>query len=244
MLKTFRAILGRSPIFSFNLVNRDKWVAKMAAQLPKGSRILDVGAGSCPYRPLFEHCEYRAQDFTGLTGDQLRHGGYGQIDYICDASAIPVEDYSFDAVLCTEMLEHVPDPLTVLRELARVLRSGGKLMLTAPLGSGIHQEPHHYYGGFTPYWYQRFLNEVGFLDIQVEPNGGSFKFFSQESLRFLATTTPFVRLPFFPSVLWVWCWIGLLPILGGVLPMVCHLLDRYDLENRFTVGYHVTAIRG
>jgi SAM-dependent methyltransferase len=173
----------------------------------------------------------------------LRHGGYGKIDYVSDAAAIPVPNASFDAVLCTEVLEHVPDPVAVVQELARVLRPGGKLLLTAPLGSGIHQEPHHYYGGFTPYWYHRFLGQVGFCDIQIEPNSGSFMFFSQESLRFLLTTRPFARLPPLPSLFWLPVWLCLLPVLGGMIPLICRSLDRYDHERRFTVGYHVTATR-
>lgn len=243
MLDATRKVLGRSSLFAFNLVNRDHWVAEQAAKLPAGSKVLDVGAGSCPYRSLFAHCEYRTQDFTGLQGNQLRHGGYGQIDYVCDATAIPAADGSFDAILCTEMLEHVPDPVAVIYEFARLLKPGGRVMLTAPLGSGIHQEPHHYYGGFTQFWYQKFLSQVGFRDIKIEPNAGSFKFFSQEALRFLTTTRPFVCLPFLPSLLWLPVWITLLPILGGIIPLTCHGLDRYDLGRRFTVGYHVTAIR-
>ncbi len=243
MFRRLRAVFARSPIFSFNLVNRDRWVGEQAEKLQPGSRLLDVGAGSCPYRSLFSHCEYYAQDFTELQEEQLRHGSYGKIDYVCDASAIPVASASFDTVLCTEMLEHVSDPLAVVRELSRLLKPGGKLILTAPLGSGIHQEPHHYYGGFTPYWYKKFLTEVGFSDIQVEPNAGSYKFFSQEALRFIVNSRPFFNLPILQSVLWFPLWLSLVPVLGGIVPVVCHFFDKYDQERRFTVGYHVTAIR-
>lgn len=243
MIDAIRRALGRTPLFAFNLIYRDRWVAEQAARLAVGSRVLDLGAGSCPYRALFGHCEYRTQDFTGLQGDQLRHGGYGQIDFVCDASAVPVADGSFDAILCTEMLEHVPDPLAVIRECARLLRPGGRLLLTAPLGSGIHQAPHHYYGGFTPYWHQRFLAQVGFTDIMVEPNACSRKFFSQEALRFLSTTRPFARLPFLISLLWLPFWLLLLPILAGLIPLASHFLDRYDRDCHFTVGYHVSAVR-
>lgn len=243
MPEALRRALARSPLFAFNLVNRDRWVAAQAASLPAGTRVLDVGAGSCPYRSLFAHCEYRAQDFAGLQSDQLRHGGYGAIDYVCDATAIPVADGSFDAVLCTEMLEHVPDPVAVVRELARVLRPGGRLLLTAPLGSGIHQEPHHYVGGFTPWWYQRFLSEAGFSGLRVEANAGSFMFFSQEALRFLRESVPFRRLPWGFSCLWAPVWLGLLPVLAGVVPLAARALDPFDREQRFTVGYHVTATR-
>lgn len=243
MLGILRKALGRSPLFAFNLVNRDRWVAEQAAGLPNGSRVLDVGAGSCPYRRLFDHCTYQAQDFTALQGDQLRHGGYGKIDYVCDAAAIPEKDAAFDAILSTEMIEHVPDPLAVINECARLLKPGGRLILTAPLGSGIHQEPHHYYGGFTPFWFHRFLQQAGFCNIQVRENAGSFMFFSQEALRFIRTTMPFRYLPFFASLLWLPTWLFLLPIMALVVPVSCSLLDSYDREKRFTVGYHITADR-
>ena len=77
----------------------------------------------------------------------------------------------------------------------------------------------------------------------VEPNAGSFKFFSQESLRFLSLTKPFGSLPIIVSLLWLPFWLFLLPVLGGVLPLVSHCLDRYDRDCQFTVGYHVTAVR-
>lgn len=244
MIGWLRNTIKTSPIFAFNQVDRDKWIAGQAKRLASGSRVLDVGAGSCPYRRLFDHCDYRAQDFKGLHGDQLRSGGYGGIDYVCDATAIPVDAATFDAVVCTEMLEHVTHPVRVVEEFARILRPGGVLLLSAPLGSGIHQEPYHYYGGFTPYWYERFLPEAGFEQIEVSPNGGSFKFFGQESLRFIRTTSPLrLAAPLWVRAVWAPFWVFLLPILGVGLPILGYVLDRYDSERKFTIGYHVRARR-
>ena len=241
---TFKAWLRSSPLFAFNLANRDRWVAEQAASLPAGARVLDMGAGSCPYRPLFAHCRYETQDFAGLDDDQLRYGGYGRIDYRCDIASVPVADGSFDAILCTEVLEHVREPIEVVKEMARILKPGGRLMLTAPLGSGIHQEPYHYYGGYTPYWYQDFLGSVGFTQIRITANAGSFRFFAQEAIRFVQTTRPFkLGMPVPVQLLWLPLWALLLPLLGLVIPVACRYLDRYDLEQRFTVGYHVTAIK-
>lgn len=244
MPRYFRDLLPLSSLLSFNLSNRDSWVAEQAARVATDADVLDVGAGSSPYRRLFGHCNYRTQDFSQLRPDQLRHGGYGAIDYVCDATAIPVEAGSFDVVLCTEMLEHVPEPEAVIRELSRVLRPGGKLLLTAPLGSGIHQEPHHYFGGFTPFWYRRFLAAAGFEDIEVESNAGFFSFYGQESLRFLRMTRPFGGvLPAVGSLFFLPFWLLLLPLLGVVFPLLGTLLDRFDTMRHFTVGYHVTARR-
>ena len=244
MLFSLRSVFQSSRLFNFNQIERDRWIKVQASQLPSGTKVLDVGAGSCPYRDLFAHCEYRTQDLAPLRGDQLRHGGYGQLDYVSDLAAIPVSDGSFGAVLCTEVLEHHPEPIIVVKELARILEPGGKLILTAPLGSGIHQEPYHYYGGYTPWWYERFLEAAGFKDISIEPNEGSLRFFGQEALRFILTTNPFkMDLPIAIRLLWFPIWMALLPLLGLMVPIFCKFLDRFDRERRFTVGYHVTAQR-
>lgn len=245
MLASLKQIYRRSAVFNFNVVERDAWVARQAASLSAGSRVLDAGAGSCPYRALFAHCDYQTQDFTSLQGEQLSGGQYGAMDYVCDIASIPVEDDSFDAVLCSEVIEHVPDPVAVMAEFARILKPGGRLIITAPLGSGIHQEPYHFYGGYTPFWYDKVLTEKGFEKINVQANGGSLKAFAQESLRFVQMTMPFAGiLPAFVSLIWLPVWLLLLPLLAGIVPLAAHLLDGFDRQQHFTVGYFISATKG
>src|SRR5579859_6405359 len=87
-------------------------------QLNSGESILDVGAGDCPYRGVFANFTYKSADFANTDYHQ-----FNEIDYICAADAIPVSEKSFEAILCTEVLEHVPDPKSVLIEFNRVLKS-------------------------------------------------------------------------------------------------------------------------
>jgi hypothetical protein len=61
-MKQFLKKIKHSDFFAFNLRNRDLWVAAQAAKAPCGARVLDIGAGSAPYRALFSHCDYRTQD--------------------------------------------------------------------------------------------------------------------------------------------------------------------------------------
>ena len=244
MLAGSRRLFATSDLLAFNLRNRDKWIAEQAARVPAGSKVLDVGAGSAPYRAMFAHCEYKTQDFAQLRDDQLRYGGYAPIDIVSEANAIPVPDGSFDTIICTEVLEHVPEPITVVREFGRIVAPGGRLILTAPLGSGIHQEPYHFYGGYTPYWYERFLKEAGFDSITVSANAGTLRHIAQETIRFANMTRPFgFAAPWYIQLLWLPCWLILAPILALAVPLAAKLLDRFDQEQRFTVGYHVIATR-
>ena len=149
---------------------RDVWVKAEAAQLPSGSRVLDAGAGACKYRPYFAHCRYETQDFCQYEGELVKY--LQPIDYVSEITKIPLPDASFDAILCTEVFEHVVDPMAVVAEFSRLLKPGGKLLLTAPLGSCLHMEPYHYYGGFTHYWYSYWLPFHGFTVDSIVPQGG------------------------------------------------------------------------
>ena len=228
-------------VYRFNQYERDFWVKSQAIKIPKDSRVLDVGAGSAPYRNLFNHCEYKTHDFGKLGSEQLLDKkGYGDIDYVGDILSIPVSDASFDVILCTEVLEHVPRPIEVVHELARIIKPGGKLILTAPLGSGLHQEPFHFYGGYTPYWYKKFLPEAGFENITVESSGGFFKHYGQESVRFVLLSAPWRGKK---NLAWFPLWIFIAPLLALLVPPLVYMLDYLDGDRAFTVEYHVTAVR-
>jgi SAM-dependent methyltransferase len=225
----------------FNQRERDFWVAARAASVPPFSRVLDVGAGRAPYRSLFAHCEYETQDFGE---EPSTVGAYTALDYRCDITAIPVADESFDVVLCTEVLEHVPHPVAALRELGRILRPGGRLFLTAPLGSFLHQEPYHFYGGFTPHWYRKFMPEAGFHLESLDRNRGFFSLFGQEALRFHSLIDPRRASGSLPARLaLLLLWVATLPVCRGLLPAIGAPLDRLCLEELATVGYHVVAVR-
>jgi SAM-dependent methyltransferase len=235
----------RRPVFideitGFNQLNRDRWVASVAARLVTGAAVLDAGAGECRYRSLFSHCDYHAQDFCAYAGTaggvMPERWDYGSIDYVSDITRIPAPDGRFDAVLCTELLEHVPEPIAALRELARILRLGGRLFLSAPLGSGLHQQPHHYYGGFTPHFYRRFLPALGFDVHRIEPNGGFFRHLLQELNRASHLIQSRRRYPKWHPLRWV-----LRYGMAYWLPIWLSRLDDEHFIEEFTVGYHVEA---
>lgn len=183
-----------------NASARDEWVIASLSRLPPGSSLLDVGAGEQRYRSYCSHLRYVSQDFCQYTGDgdgrALQTGTWNTrtIDIVSDIAAIPVDDGSFDAVLCTEVLEHVPDPLAALREFYRVLKRGGELILTAPFCSVTHMAPYHFYSGFNRYFYLYHLPTFGFTVLEINANGNYAEYMGQELRR---TLTMHGRTPFY-----------------------------------------------
>ncbi|WP_136514978.1 methyltransferase domain-containing protein [Geomonas edaphica] len=230
------AHLPLEEIHDFNQRSRDRWVSEKATSVPAGSLVLDVGAGTCPYRPLFSHCSYKTHDFKGYTGEKL--GGtceYGQIDYVSEITELPIADQTFDVLLCTEVLEHVPDPAGALREMQRVLKPGGRLLLTAPLGSGLHQLPYHYYGGFSPAWYQYYAEKFGLRVVEITPNGGFYRLLAQECVRaghFISQQFPAAEIPG-----------NLIQLLVEELPRLLFGYEDRHFIDQFTVGYHVELVK-
>ncbi len=133
-------------------------IEQFAASLPAGSLVLDAGAGEQIYRKLLSHCRYEAADFQKVDKP------YAQSTYVCDLAAIPVEDERFDAILFTQTMEHLPDPLKVLVELRRVLKPGGSMICTAPLFFQEHEQPYDFYRYTQFAW--RYLVEQAGLKIE------------------------------------------------------------------------------
>ena len=172
-----------------NFAGREAWVAEHLAAFTPGARLLDAGAGECQFRQYCDHLDYVSQDFSAYdgTGDGsgLQTGSWDTkaIDIVSDITDIPVDPESFDAVLCVEVLEHLPDPVAALRELARVLKPGGTLLVTAPFASLTHFAPYHFYSGFNRYFYQHWLTSLGFEVEEVTANGNYYDFIGQELAR-------------------------------------------------------------
>jgi SAM-dependent methyltransferase len=140
-----------------------QWVGKAAAiGQSKDFRVLDAGAGKAPYRDLFDQVTYETADFG-----KIARKTYGSIDHVCDLTAIPVADATYDLVLSTQVLEHVPEPMAVLREFHRVLKPGGQAWLSAPLFYMEHEKPYDFHR-FTQFAWRRMATETGFRVKEIK----------------------------------------------------------------------------
>lgn len=132
--------------------------------------IVDVGCGAQPYRSLVPI----TAKYIGIDSIASKdHFGYDVPDTrYFSGDYWPVPDASADFVLCTETLEHVPDPRQFLREAFRCLAPGGTILLTVPFAARWHFIPHDYWR-FTPSGLDRLLGEAGFVNTRVYARGNA-----------------------------------------------------------------------
>lgn len=168
---------------------RERWLESTLAKAPNGSRILDAGAGELQYKRFCKHLDYVSQDFAQYDGagnsSGLQTGTWdnSKLDIVSDICNIPEPDASFDAIMCIEVLEHVPYPVEALKELTRLLKPGGKLILTAPFASLTHFAPYFYQTGYSRYFYEYWLDQLGYRILEIEFNGSYFGWIAQELRR-------------------------------------------------------------
>jgi ubiquinone/menaquinone biosynthesis C-methylase UbiE len=172
-----------------NKAARMAWVKRVLTEIPAGVRILDAGAGELLYKPFCDHLKYVSQDFAKYKGQgdgaALQTGSWDStsVDIVCDINAIPEPDASFDAVMCIEVFEHLPEPFSALQEFTRLLKPGGTLIITAPFCALTHFSPYFYYTGFSRNFYEYWLKKLGYEILELEYNGNYFEYLAQELLR-------------------------------------------------------------
>ncbi len=197
-------------------------VAAFAQSLADGSRVLDAGAGEGQYKHYFTRHQYCGLDLA--IGDATWN--YAQLDVLGDLAALPFRDAAFDACISIVTLEHVQRPGTVVREMARALAPGGRILIVTPFEWEEHQQPHDYFR-FTQFSLELLMRQAELENITISPVGGMFRLLSRRL---------FNALQFFPGPLMFVTAILLVPP-ALILP----LFEPLDKKKNFTLGYICSA---
>ncbi|MBQ3797449.1 MAG: class I SAM-dependent methyltransferase [Butyrivibrio sp.] len=244
---TFLSTNGITQIITFseldsfgkdNDYKRNNWVKEQLSKLPSGFRLLDAGAGECQYKKYFSHLNYVSQDFceydgSGNNGLQTGQWNTTHIDIVSDITSIPEEDSSFDAILCTEVFEHLENPEMAIKEFSRLLKRGGVLIATAPFCSLTHFAPYHFATGFNVFWYQRILSKYDFEITCCEANGNYYSYLAQELRRI-----PYVASRYSGQSISISEEINIRKVIA-----LLEKLDKSDTDSSESLcfGYHVVA---
>ena len=145
-------------------------------------RVVDVGCGHKPYRALMGPgvTEYLGVDHPD---------GDADADVRAEAHALPFPDEVFDAAVSFQVLEHLREPARCVREMHRVLRPGGRVVLTAPGVWPAHEIPRDYWR-FTRYGMEALLRDAGFTEVRVVALGGFWSALGQMANLELNRTAP------------------------------------------------------
>lgn len=222
-----------------NQINREHWLETTLKKIPSGYRILDAGAGEQQYKKFCTHLTYVSQDFAQYDGKgdgkglQTQSWVTSNLDIVSDIISIPEPDASFDAIMCIEVFEHLPEPILAIKEFSRLLKPEGYLILTAPFCSITHMAPYHYYSGFNRYFYERELEDYGFKILDLQPNGNYFDYLIQELQRL-----PRISIQYSKSEPNFWE--------KKAIEIVIRMLENFSSKNRdseelLTFGYHILA---
>jgi SAM-dependent methyltransferase len=201
-------------------------LANFAPRVGAGERILDAGAGEGRHASYFPSARYCGVDLA--IGDAAWN--YRGLDAIADLATLPFRGGAFAACINIVTLEHVREPHRVLRELARILGNGGKLLMVVPHEWEVHQAPHDYFR-YTRHGIAYLLEQAGFERIEIHPVGGYFRLLARRMLNGLQFFTGGAR------------WFGFLPAALLLAPPALALpfFDFLDRERNFTLGYICTA---
>lgn len=129
-------------------------------------KLLDFGCGRKPYENLFSVNEYIGVDLEQTGHDHTN----SKVDVFYDGRHLPFNDETFDALFCSEVLEHIFNPDEILPELNRVLKPGGRALITVPFCWNEHEIPYDY-ARYTSYGITHLLSKHGFRTLELKKSG-------------------------------------------------------------------------
>ncbi len=142
----------------------DQFHIRHMAELAPRSVALDIGGARLAKRGVFDIERYDVRVvYTNVSTSRRPH-------VAADAATLPFAAGTFHAAICSELLEHVPEPRRVLTEIFRVLRPHGILLACVPFLTRIHGDPYDY-GRYTDTYLRLALQAAGYDSIRIERQG-------------------------------------------------------------------------
>jgi len=184
-------------------------------------KILDIGAGEYSrYKDFFDFDEYIKMDVS--EGDN--------VDVIGNVESIPFEDSTFDAVICTQVFEHLKHPQISAKEVFRVLKSGGYLLVTIPQMNELHEEPNDFFR-YTNYGLKVVFEDVGFCSIEYLQRGGFFSVIAQIRIRYLIDKFDLYKKPILGRL------VGKFLYFYGKFMLWLDFIDKSKANRKHAIGW-------
>lgn len=199
---------------------------RIARSLTYTGRVIDLGCGSSPYKDVILE---QADEYVGVDWKHSLHD-QGNVDVYADLTkGVPLDNECADTLVSFQVMEHLPDTKFFLSECHRLLKPGGRIVITVPFMWQVHEAPHDYYR-FTRHGLDYLLKDAGFDDVDITEYTG---FWQMWVVKFNYHTLRFARGPFKYILALLW-------IIGQTVSV---WLDRIDPHPQEAAGYVVKAVR-
>ena len=198
--------------------------------IKENDRVFDIGCGNKPFETYIRDLTKRI-DGDSYVGCDIVQSSENKVDILCEATNIPESAETYDVVVCTQVIEHVFDHQKVFEEAYRLLKPGGKFIVSGPFIFEKHEKPYDFYR-FTNYGFETLLIRAGFEIKEGIANGGKWAVLGHLMIRCFASKR---RLKFFLSKVIRRIW-------NTAVILFCNLFFHY-LDNRrensdeFTLNY-------
>ncbi len=200
-----------------------------AIKLYAKGKLLDIGCGEKPFKSLTEGY---IEEHVGVDHNETFHDK-GNIDIFGSAYALPVEDKSFDTVLCTDVLEHLEEPDKAINEAYRVLKPNAYAIYTVPFFWHIHEAPRDFYR-FTEFGLRYLFEKNNFTVVSIQPLSGFIVMASQEFCYYLWSGRRVLGGKWSP---FYWAILALIQC----IQYVALFMNRYDKSYQFSIEYLIVA---
>jgi SAM-dependent methyltransferase len=187
-------------------------------------RVIDLGCGTCQYKSdmLKGADEYIGVDWKGSMHDQ------SQVDIFANMTEpLPFEDNYGDTVTCFQVMEHLPEPAFFLKEIHRILKPNGCLLLSTPFMWHIHEAPYDFFR-YTRYGLEYLLGKAGFAQPTIEEMTGFWQMWILK-LNYHSSRLARGPLRYFCIPFW---WLG---------QVLAPTFDRFNKNSTQCAGYFVLA---
>lgn len=214
-------------VFTFNSsrFHLNNFLTRAAQTLGPENSVLDAGSGEGLYRSLFTNTRYESTDFCQV--DKT----YGNVTFVSNLDHIPVKREQYDAVILTQVIEHLPCPTVVLEEIYRILKPEGRLWLSGPLFYPEHEIPYDFYR-YTRYGLRYIVEQAGFEIIELQPlegYGATFSFQLRMAIRSLPINPKSYGGGIFGFII-----VGLILVAAPLFMILSKLLDHTDRLHKIT----------
>ena len=229
-LNTFQIPARKSTYYIFYALFFRDLKNILGTHIKENDRVFDIGCGNKPYETYIRNL-LKNNEKEAYQGCDIVQSSENKVDILCEATHIPESSEKYDVVICTQVIEHVFDHSKVFEEAYRLLKQGGRFIVSSNFIWENHEAPYDFYR-FTEDCFKMLLTNAKFDIKERKINGGKWAVLGQLIIQILTPKNKSRN----------WLLKALHYVFNGGVTLFCNLIfpwldKRFYDANHFTLNY-------